>query len=163
MADTAQTHLSSGTVQGLDYVVLGVASCFQRDEDGRLREVLVAEPVPAAALDCLAQERRSTSYCLLYATTYAEVVDNGIPTLPADVFPTGVVLGEDFVERLQAAARTYRSKPQFRHIPLHQVCTPERGVFKLHFSAEPRRILNAAMEVRDADNIKQHPHTHQHF
>jgi hypothetical protein len=83
--------------------------------------------------------------------------------LPADVFPPGVALGEDFVERLQAAARTYRSKPQFRHIPLHQVCTPERGVFKLHFSAEPRRILNAAMEVRDADNIKQHPHTHQHF
>jgi hypothetical protein len=82
MADTAQTHLSSGTVQGLDYVVLGVASCFQRDEDGRLREVLVAEPVPAAALDCLAQERRSTSYCLLYATTYAEVVDKGSRLCP---------------------------------------------------------------------------------
>ncbi|MFS8854401.1 hypothetical protein NW851_04680 [Synechococcus sp. H55.7] len=157
MSNTAQTH----PVQGLEYVVLGVATCFQRDEDGHLREVLVAEPLPAAALDCLAQEGRSTSYCLLYATTYAEIVNNGTPTLPADVFPAGVVLGEDFVERLQAAARTYRSKPQFRHIPLHQVCTPERGAFKLNHSLEPRRILNTAMEVKDADNIKQHPHTHQ--
>jgi hypothetical protein len=55
------------------------------------------------------------------------------------------------------------ASPNFVTSLCHQVCTPERGVFKLHFSAEPRRILNAAMEVRDADNIKQHPHTHQHF
>ncbi|MGY4630786.1 hypothetical protein [Thermostichus sp. OS-CIW-29] len=161
MSDTAQTHLGSSPVQGLEYVVLGVATCFQQDQEGRLVEVLVAEPVPAADLDCLAQERRSTSYVLLYATTYAEIVNNGIPTLPAEVFPPGVLLGEDFVERVQAAARTYRSKPQFRHIPLHQTCTPEQGVFRLNHSVEPRRILNAVVEVKDADNIKQHPHTHR--
>ncbi|MEN9222107.1 MAG: hypothetical protein Q6M04_06685, partial [Thermostichus sp. BF3_bins_97] len=70
MSDTAQISLGSSTVQGLEYVVLGVATCFQRDEEGRLMEVRVAEPIPAADLDCLAQERRSTSYSLLYATTY---------------------------------------------------------------------------------------------
>lgn len=90
MSDTAQTHLGSSPVQGLEYVVLGVATCFQQDQEGRLVEVLVAEPVPAADLDCLAQERRSTSYVLLYATTYAEIVNNGIlkpaPQLtPADL------------------------------------------------------------------------------
>ncbi|MEN9232087.1 MAG: hypothetical protein Q6L68_14380 [Thermostichus sp. DG02_5_bins_236] len=163
MSDTAQLSLGSNAVQGLEYVVLGVATCFQRDEEGRLMEVQVAEPIPAADLDCLVQERRSTSYHLLYATTYAEIVKDGIPVLPADIIPTGVFAGEDFVERAQAATRTYRSKPQFRHIPLHQICTPEQGVFKLNHSVEPRRIINAVMEVSDADNVKQHPHTHQHL
>ncbi len=161
MSDTAQFGLGSSTVQGLEYVVVGVATCLQRDEEGRLMEVLVAEPVPAADLDCLVQERRSTSYSLLYATTYGEVVKDGIPTLPTDIFPQGVLAGEDFIERVQAATRTYRSKPEFRHIPLHQTCTPDRGVFKLNHSVEPRRILNGVAEVNDADNVKQHPHTHQ--
>ncbi|MGQ9838692.1 MAG: hypothetical protein ACUVRV_12220 [Cyanobacteriota bacterium] len=163
MSDAAQLSLAANAVQGLEYVVLGVATCFRRDEEGRLMEVQVAEPIPAADLNCLFQGRRSTSYHLLYATTYAEIVQNGIPVLPADIFPTGVLAGEDFVERAQAATRTYRSKPEFRHIPLHQTCTPEQGVFKLNYSIEPRRIINAVVEVKNADNIKQHPHTHQHL
>ncbi|MEN9223499.1 MAG: hypothetical protein Q6M04_13780, partial [Thermostichus sp. BF3_bins_97] len=95
------------------------------------------------------------------ATTYGEIVKDGIPTLPTDIFPPGVFAGEDFIERAEAATRTYRSKPEFRHIPLHQICSPERGVFKLNHSVEPRRIINAVIEVNDADNVKQHPHTHQ--
>lgn len=161
MSDTAQLSLAANAVHGLEYVVLGVATCFQRDEEGRLVEVQVAEPIPAASLDCLFQGHRSTSYRLLYATTYGEIVQNGIPVLPADIIPAGVLVGEDFVERAQAATRTYRSKPELRHIPLHQTCTPEQGVFKLNYSPEPRRVLNAVVEVKDADNIKQHPYTHQ--
>ncbi|MEN9201933.1 MAG: hypothetical protein Q6K80_02080 [Thermostichus sp. DG_1_6_bins_120] len=161
MLDPAQPSPGSNTAEELQYVVLGVATCFQRDEEGRLKELQVLEPIPAAALDCLARQQRSTSYHLLYATTYGEIVKDGIPLLPVNIIPAGVFFGEDFVERAQAAARTYRSKPQFRYIPLHQTCTPAEGVFKLNYKVEPRRIINAVVEVKDADNIKQHPHTHQ--
>jgi hypothetical protein len=161
MSETAQLKVGATEVQGLEYVVLGVATCFQRDEDGRLSEVLVAEPVPAAELDCLAKEVRSTSYSLLYATTYAEIVQEDWPILPQDILPQGVRVGENFVRRVQAATRTYRAKPEFRHIPLHEICTPDQGVFTLKHNPEPRRIINTATEVSDADNIKQHPHTHK--
>ncbi len=161
MSETATVSMGANEVQGLEYVVLGVATCFQREEDGRLNEILVAEPVSAADLDCLAREVRSTSYLLLYATTYAELVQNDQPTLPRDIIPEEVYLGDQFVQRVQAATRTYRAKPEFRHIPLHQTCTPTTGVFKLNHNPEPRRILNTVHEVSDADNVKQHPHTHK--
>ncbi len=155
-----ELSIGSNEVQGLEYVVIGVAVCFQKGEEGRLQEVWVAEPVSATDLDCLYHEVRSTSYQLLYATTYAEVVQSDRPVLPGDVFPEGVIPGENFVRRVQAATRTYRAKPQFRHIPLHECCTPTTGVFKLNHSPEPRRIINVAAEVKDADNVKQHAHTH---
>ncbi len=161
MTESTQIHLSATEVQGLEYVVIGVATCFQRNDEGRLDEVLVAEPVPAADLDSLAQGVRPTSYRLLYATTYAEIVQAGRPVLPQDVISADVVAAEHFVERVQAATRTYRTKPEFRHIPLHEICTPDQGVIKLNHSVEPRRIINTVIEVSDADNIKQHAHTHQ--
>lgn len=161
MPDTMTLPVGANEVQGLEYVVLGIATCFQRDDEGRLTEVLVAEPVPAAELDCLAQGVRSTSYQVLYATTYAEIVQNEQPQLPPDVIPTGAIVGENFVRRVQAATRTYRAKPEFRHIPLHEVCTPTQGAFRLKHDPEPRRIVNAVQEVSDADNVKQHAHTHQ--
>lgn len=163
MVETGQLNLSASAVQGWEYVVLGVATCFQRDEEGRLREIQVAEPIPAAHLDCLRQGHCRTSYHLLYATTYGEIVQDGMPVLPAGIVPPGVLVGEHFVERAQAAARTYRRKAESRPIPLHQICTPEEGVFRLNYSVEPRRILNGVVEVKDADNIKQHPYTHQHL
>jgi hypothetical protein len=157
----ANPDLQANDVQGLEYIVLGVATCYQRDDEGRLTEVNVAEPIPAADLDCLAREVRTTSYSLLYAATYAEVVHDHQPHLPADIFPADVIPGENFIRRAQAATRTYRTKPDFRHLPLHSTCTPEQGVFRLNYNPEPRRIINAPADVSDADNVKQHGHTHK--
>lgn len=154
------SELSANEVQGLEYVVIGIATCFQKDDEGRLQEVLVAEPIPATDLDCLAQGIRTTSYQMIYAATYAEVVQQDHPALPADIFLNSIP-GSDFVARTQAATRTYRAKPEFRHLPLHEVCTTEKGVFRLKYSAEPRRIINTLEKVSDTDNIKQHSHTHQ--
>ena len=154
------SNIQSNDVQGLEYIVLGVATCYQRDDEGRLTEVQVAEPIPAADLDCLAREVRSTSYSLLYATTYAEITQDDQPHLPSDIFPEEVIPGENFIRRVQAATRTYRSKPEFRHLPLHDTCTPEAGVFKLNYDPEPRRVINATAEVSESDNVKQHAHTH---
>ncbi len=161
MAETTQLKIGANEVQGLEYVVIGVATCYQRNDEGRLDEVLVAEPVPAADLDCLAKEVRASSYQLLYATTYAEVVQEGQPTLPRDVITGDVHVGVNFIQRVQAAARTYRSKPEFCHVPLHEVITPDTGVFQLNYNPEPKRIINAIAEVSDSDNVKQHAHTHK--
>lgn len=148
-------------LQGLDYVVIGVATCFQRNEDGRLSELQIVEPIPAADLDCLRHENRPTSYSLIYATTYGEIIHDDQPYLPTDVIPVGTVAGENFVQRVQAAARTYLAKPEFKHIPLHEHCTPEAGVFRLQYTPEPKRILGANYTPSDADNVKQHAYTHQ--
>lgn len=152
--------LAANEVQGLEYVVLGVATCYRRDEDGRLQDVQVAEPVPAAELDCLFQGVRSTSYRLLYATTYAEIVRDDQPTLPVDIVPDGVIPAKNFVRRVQAAARTFRAKPEFKHVPLHQTCTTESGSFTLNYNPEPKRVLDVVYEPSADDNVKQHAHTH---
>lgn len=161
MSETTPIPTSASEVGALEYVVLGVATCFQRDDEGRLQEVKVAEPVPAAELDCLAQGIRSTSYTLLYATTYGEIVRDDRPYLPSDVIPAEVLPAQNFVRRVQAATRTYRAKPEFRHLPLHESCTTDHGVFTLNHSPDPRRIINGVDQVTDADNVKQHAYTHQ--
>lgn len=161
MAETTPIPTSATEVGPLEYVVLGVATCFQRDQEGRLQEIQVAEPVPAAELDCLAQGVRSTSYTRLYATTYGEIVQNDQPYLPADVIPAGVKPVLDFVPRVQAATRTYRAKPEFKHIPLHESCTTDLGVFTLNHNPDPKRIINGVEQVSDADNVKQHAYTHK--
>jgi hypothetical protein len=152
--------VSTNEVQGLEYVVLGVATCYQRDDEGRLQEMQVAEPVPAAELDCLFRGVRSTSYQLLYATTYAEIVQNDAPVLPSDIVPDGVVAAQDFVARVQAATRSYRVKPEFKHVPLNETVTTESGAFTLKHNPEPKRILDVNYEPSEADNVKQHAYTH---
>ena len=152
--------MSANDVQGLEYVVLGVATCFQRNEEGRLEEVMVAEPIPAAELDCLRSTARSTSYQLLYATTFAEIVQGGTPLLPEDVVPERTFPCKDFVERAQAAARSYRSKPKFRHLAIGEVSTNSSKEFPLNYSCEPKRILDVIYTPSDEDNVKQHAYTH---
>ncbi|MEO0802457.1 MAG: hypothetical protein AAFY57_09305 [Cyanobacteria bacterium J06642_2] len=152
--------LAANEVEGLEYVVLGVATCFRRGEDGRLQEIRVAEPIPAAELDCLFQGVRSTSYDLVYATTYAEIVRDGEPTLPADIVPAGVFPCSNFTRRVQAAVRTFRAKPEFKHVPLHQTCTTDSGSFTLNYNPEPKRVLDVIYEPSEDDNVKQHAHTH---
>lgn len=154
------TSISDNSVQGLEYVVLGVATCFKRNEDGRLDEIRVAEPVPAAELDCLHSASRTTSYQLLYGTTYAEIVQADRPTLPIDVVPAEAVPCNDFVERAQAATRSYRAKPDFKHLSIGAIASPESSEFPLKYSSEPKRVLDVAYEPSDDDNVKQHAYTH---
>ncbi|MGK7905729.1 MAG: hypothetical protein AB4040_00665 [Synechococcus sp.] len=152
--------ISANDVQGLEYVVLGVATCFQRNEEGRLEEVMVAEPIPAAELDCLHSTNRSTSYQLLYATTFAEIVQGGAPSLPQDVIPDRTLPCKDFVERAKAATRSYRAKPDFKHLAIGAVTTTSSPDFPLNYSSEPKRVLDVIYNPSDDDNVKQHAYTH---
>lgn len=65
-------------------------------------------------------------------------------------------LGEEFVARVFAAARTYKRRETAKSlIPLGTTYT------EFKYSIERKRVLNAARVVTKEDNVKQHSHTHK--
>lgn len=141
--------LSSG-----DYVIVGLAHCFTK-QDGNLVPLKVLEPVPSAYFEALLKEV-PTSYQYLYALQLGEILEDERPTanhLPEDV--KGAQFCEKFVERVQAAARTYQLKSDIQtRLPYGQTMTA------MNFSTERKRILNASHQVTAEDNVKQHKYTH---
>lgn len=133
------------------YVVLGLATCFIK-ADGKLQSVQVVEPIPSAALEALIQGL-PTSYSQARAMTLAESSEESTALAH---FPGDAQFADDFSERLQAAARTYRSRQEAtRHIPLGTTYSD------FNFSTERKRILNSERMVTAADNVKQHAYTHE--
>lgn len=136
-----------------DYVVVGLATCFIKDEDG-VHEVQVAEPIPSAALEAIIKGI-PTSYRVACATTLGSVLAGEEPVLPGE-FPTNTQFCDEFAFRAIAAARTYKARPVAQtHIPQGTV----RDDFK--FSTERKRVLNSERLVRTEDNVKQHEYTHK--
>lgn len=135
------------------YCVLGLATCFLR-EDGALHPIEVIEPVPSAALEAIFKDV-PTSYQQLVAVPLGGLDPaTEFPKPPS--FPADAQWCENFQERLLAAARTYKSRPQSLDlIPLGDSYEPP------NYSLERKRVLNAAHLVRPEDNVKQHPLTHQ--
>ncbi|AGY56513.1 hypothetical protein [Gloeobacter kilaueensis] len=147
-------------INGLDYVVVGVALCYQKNADGKTDPVRIAEPIPATALEAMGRGIR-TSFEKIYAATLGEVLDGEHPLLPADIFGSDSYACRDFATRVKAATRTYKAKPHLRLVPSGTVCSAEEGAFKLQYDPAFRRILGAERTVSDSDNIKQHSHTHK--
>lgn len=136
-----------------DYVVIGLAACFVKDEDG-VHQVQIAEPIPSAALEAIAKGI-PTSYQTACATTIGAVLPDDQPQLPAE-FPPETQFCDDFAFRTIAAARTYKSRPDAQtHIPI--------GTTRQdwNFSVDRKRVLNSERIVRTEDNVKQHAHTHK--
>ncbi len=137
-----------------DYCVLGLATCFLR-EDGEVHQLKIAEPIPSAALEAIIKEI-PTSYELACAISLSELFNNSnTAQLPAE-FPPETQLCDRFTERVAAATRTYKSRPEAKkHIPL--------GTTKqdFNYSVDRKRVLNNTNVVRAEDNIKQHSHTHK--
>jgi hypothetical protein len=132
-----------------DYVVVGLATCFWRQEEG-VETIQVLEPIPAAALEAL-DKGVPTSYSQAIGTTLAVALNDQI----IDSFPAGTQLGQDFASRAIAAARTFKRRPEATQlIPLG---TTFDG---FTHSLERKRILNPRRVVTKSDNVKQHAHTH---
>ncbi len=130
------------------YLLLGLAHCFWK-EAGELTELLIIEPIPTATLGPLLQGM-PTAYAVLRATTLGEATQ-----VMAEYFPTAQPC-PDFWERAIASARTFQRQPQaMTYLAVGQ----ERR--DLNFSLERKRILNSRRSVRDSDNVRQHPYTHQ--
>lgn len=135
-----------------DYIVVGVATCFVRDEDGT-REIRVLEPIPSSALEALLKGT-PTSYQMAAAMTIGTAVSDA-PTFPAS-FPADCQFGNDFAERCVATARTYKRRPEAQaHI------SPGETFTGFNYSTDRKRVLNADRVVTKDDNVKQHAYTHQ--
>ena len=149
------TILTQDDLSSEDYCVLGLATCFVRDE-GEIEQLTILEPIPSAALEALLKGI-PTSYQLARATTLGEIFEDDAVKIPSD-FPgeQKIELCDRFAERVAAATRTYKSRPEAReHIPL--------GTTKqdFNYSLERKRVLNHSRVVSTEDNVKQHSHTHQ--
>ncbi|MBN3950930.1 MAG: hypothetical protein HWQ38_32460 [Nostoc sp. NMS7] len=150
---TAISYSNAPDLATDDYIVIGLATCFVK-EDGEVYQIEVIEPIPSAALEALLKGI-PTSYKLAYATTLGSVLD-GDSQLAPDGFPESAQFGEEFVPRAFAAARTYKRRQSAKSlIPLGTNYTD----FK--YSIERKRVLNAARVVTKEDNVKQHSHTHK--
>ena len=136
-----------------DYCVFGLATCFLR-QDGEIEQVKIIEPIPSAALEAILKGI-PTSYELACAKTLGEIFQNETPQIPSE-FPAETQLCDRFEERVIAAARTYKVRPEAKkHIPI--------GVLKqdFNYSLEKKRVLNTVNFVSTEDNVKQHSHTHK--
>lgn len=136
-----------------DYCVFGLATCFIRDE-GEIQQIKIFEPIPSAALEAILKGI-PTSYELACAKSLGEVHTNDTPQIPAE-FSDQAQLCDDFAERVIAAARTYKTRPEAtKHIPLGSVKQD------FNYSLERKRVLNMVNVVSKDDNVKQHSHTHK--
>lgn len=150
---TATTSSNASDLSADDYVVVGLATCFIK-EDGEIHQVKVAEPIPSAALEAILKGI-PTSYELACATTLGSVLVEDEPQMLAS-FPAEAQFCDEFVNRAIAAARTYKARPvATEHIP--QGTTRQ----DFNFSLERKRVLNSERIIKSEDNVKQHAYTHQ--
>jgi len=148
-------------IQAADYLVVGVAACRRRNSEGKAEDIWVFEPIPATALEAMVRELK-TSFVALMAVPYGDVLVDGDVLVPEALWRPELQIGEDFVFRATAAARTFKAKPHLQLVPLDVLCTPETATpLKLHYADELKRILGAKREISESDNVKQHSHTHK--
>ncbi len=133
------------------YVVVGVATCFRRNED-ELESVKVLEPIPSAYLESLLQGI-PTSYEVVLATTLSDLQNDDVASRfgIADVH-----LCENYRDRIIAAARTYQGRPAAQTL-----LAPGTQHTDLNYSTEKKRVLNFKNVVKAEDNVRQHSHTHK--
>lgn len=141
---------SAPDLTAADYVLLGLATCFLKQE-GEVHQIKVVEPIPSAALEAILKGI-PTSYEIAVATTVGAALEGQFPT----EFPAESQHCEDFAVRTIAAARTYKSRPEAQeHIPIGTAKTD------LNYSLDRKRVLNSGRVVKAEDNVKQHAYTHQ--
>jgi len=138
-----------------DYCVLGLATCFVRDE-GEIEQLKVLEPIPSAALEALLKGV-PTSYQIACATTLGEIFQDDTVNIPSELqIDSEINICDRFAERVAAATRTYKSRPEAqKHIPFGAVKQD------FNYSLERKRVLNTSRAVSTEDNVKQHSHTHK--
>ncbi len=150
---TATAYPNAPDLSTDDYIVIGLATCFIK-EDGEVHQVQIIEPIPSAALEAILKGV-PTSYSMACAVTLGSVLSNGEAKIPP-VLATDAHFCENFTDRAIAATRTYHNRPQAQtHIPLGTT-------FKeFNYSLERKRVLNSERIIRTEDNVKQHDYTHQ--
>lgn len=134
-----------------DFVILGLANCYIRNEDNQLEPIQVIEPVPSAAFLTLLHNIPS-SYSILKAFHSNEVTAAIAENTSVLGFPDEAKLATDFEERLDASIKTYEHNPDATgKLKIGQS-------IKLSNPSTHKRILNPKRTVKTSDNVKQHSH-----
>ncbi|MEO1068548.1 MAG: hypothetical protein AAFW95_05430 [Cyanobacteria bacterium J06638_6] len=141
---------SANNLPGDSYLVVGLATCYLRHE-GETIELQILEPIPSAYLQSVLQGV-PTSYSAICGTTVAQALALDLPEIAADPAQPCA----DFEERVQAAARTFQSRPET--VDLVPTGTLHRD---LNYSTEKKRVLNSQRKISKNDNVKQHKYTHE--
>jgi hypothetical protein len=148
-----QTSSSALPLSADSYVAMAVATCYLR-QDGEVNEIILIEPVPSAHLETV-MNGIATSYKLLWGTTLGAALQGDIPASVVDQVP-GAQLCADFPQRVEAAARTYQSRPEA------QALIAQGTIYSdVNYSTEKKRILNNQRKISKQDNVKQHKYTHE--
>jgi len=150
---TATSYPNAPDVSADDYLVVGLATCFIKEE-GEVQEVQVLEPIPSAALEAIVKGI-PTSYQVAYATTLGTVLTGDTPQKPGG-FAEAAQFGDQFAERAIAAARTYKNRSAAKSLIPDNTTRDD-----FNYSTERKRLLNAKRVVTKEDNVKQHSHTHK--
>jgi len=151
---TATFYPNASEVSADDYLVIGLATCFIKEE-GEVHEVQIIEPITSAALEAIVKGI-PTSYQSASATTLGAVLtDDDTPQKPPG-FPELAEFSDEFAQRAIAAARTYKRREVAKtHIP--QGTTRD----DFNYSTERKRVLNTKRVITKEDNVKQHAYTHK--
>jgi hypothetical protein len=130
--------------------VLGLAHCFRKDENGKLVDALVVEPVTAGTLECM-ENGGVTCYKCVTATTLGVALKEDLSLLPAEMQSGSVC--DEFNFRAKCASRTWKRDHPQQNL-LHLV--PKDGVKSdYNFNLQDKRVLGVEVVVNDSDNIKQ--------
>lgn len=150
---TATSYPNAPDVSADDYLVIGLATCFIK-EDGEVHQVPIVEPIPSAALEAIVKGI-PTSYQMACGTTLGAVLPGETPQLPGE-FPPHAQFGDEFVQRAIAATRTYKRRPCAQ-----EIIPPGTTRNDFNYSVERKRVLNSQRIVKTEDNVKQHEYTHK--
>ncbi|CAM6098552.1 unnamed protein product [Calypogeia fissa] len=134
-----------------DYIVVGLAHCFRKDEDQKLLDAFVIEPIPAGQLECM-DNGGVTCYKHAASTTLGVALQLDASLLPKEFGDKAFCENFDF--RAKCASRTWkRDHPRENLMSL----VPTDGSVRSdwNFSMKDKRILNEEHIVKDSDNIKQ--------
>ncbi|CAM9334843.1 unnamed protein product [Ascophyllum nodosum] len=141
-----------------DYVAFGMARCYVRNDNLKLDDYYVYEPLTAATLEIIANSPEvPTSYKRITAFKAVDIFEGPVAR------PTGIQVEklnilcqdeeghicENALERTLAAARTYKRRVEAKKCGFGDVMED------FNFNTERKRILNHKFEPSFDDNVKQ--------
>lgn len=144
------TYGSDMSTPKSSYLVLGLAHCFDRTDDGKLQDVFVIEPMSANSLECMVAGA-NTCFKAVTSLKLEDALPRNKELLP-EAFAGGRYC-DDYDFRCEASARTW-GRPHAQDnlmdiVPLGSTKT------NFNYNIDEKRVLNMENVVNDSDNVKQ--------
>ncbi|EIE20162.1 hypothetical protein COCSUDRAFT_34056 [Coccomyxa subellipsoidea C-169] len=132
------------------FLVLGLAHCFEKDDNGKLVDRFVIEPISANSLECMATGAK-TCFKEVKSVTFGDAMARDRSVLPEEWASASFCDEYDF--RCGACARTW-SRPHAQD-NLMDIVPLGRTKNNFNYNLDEKRVLNFENVVNDDDNIKQ--------